>query len=689
MRSGTWPSGRKDAVLKLDGVTVEDEIASIVFTEDLNGSEDQVCLGACGSSCVEVTVKQPKSSYENKRLSVEIGGIPLGVFTVTNVKGNGADKVITACDDLTVKLGGLYTPSDPAPTTAIGVLRDICSNAGVELGVTDAAGTAVVDEADVGTATVGGEGDVTDVPISGNLMGYTMREMVGLMAALLGGNARMDRDGKLVVSWYRSSGLTIGPDSWYAGSMSKRESDFSVEKLQCLVVTQETVTETDDSGYTTIVEQENEETLTAGTGATGIAIENPLMTQSVLEQVFRQTAITFRPMEVAVAGDLRIEAGDMVTVTNQSGTSFSVPVMKAVHTWDGHVMTKVTAVGQSETDAETAPDGQVSGQLKSIQADIAEFKNLYAANLTATKAKISNLYADNAWVQELFAQDITATGTIRGVTLEGANGSFSGNVEATSFKYLNEIKYLHDNGDGDIFESVLVYWNQDTHRNHFMGDITFQDLVSFDLPANFDSNITTGGNIGFTSPYSDGTRSIYCKWKDGSNHDLIVRSSDGLSAAVGWKGSPDYDTKLDLRSRTVRLINSSGTSTLSDERMKKDWKPLDSYDAFFDALNPRAFRYVDGSSGRYHLGFGAQSVERALADSGLDNSDFGGLIKYAVPLQSDDWRGYSEEYGLIYTEFVALLTDQVQKMKSRVDELERQNASMEQRMAALEKLIGG
>ena len=190
--------------------------------------------------------------------------------------------------------------------------------------------------------------------------------------------------------------------------------------------------------------------------------------------------------------------------------------------------------------------------------------------------------------------------------------------------------------------------------------------------ASVDGNIATGGNIGFTSPYSDGNRSIYCKWKDGSNHDLIVRSSDGLSTGVGWVGSDSYATVLNLRSRTVRLINSSGTSTLSDERMKKDWKPLDGYDAFFDALNPQAFRYIDGASGRYHLGFGAQSVEQALADSGLDNTDFGGLIRYDVPLQSDDWRGYDQEYGLIYTEFVALLTDQVQKLKKEVQALRQE-----------------
>lgn len=200
--------------------------------------------------------------------------------------------------------------------------------------------------------------------------------------------------------------------------------------------------------------------------------------------------------------------------------------------------------------------------------------------------------------------------------------------------------------------------------------------------ASVDGNITTGGNLGFTSPYSDGTRSIYCNWKDGSNHDLIVRSSDGLSTGVGWVGSDSYATVLNLRSRTVRLINSSGTSTLSDERMKKDWKSLDGYDAFFDALNPQAFRYIDGASGRYHLGFGAQSVEKALTDGGLDNTDFGGLVKYAVPLESDDWRGYDEEYGLIYTEFVALLTDQIQRLKKEVQ-------ALRQEVQNLKNQIGG
>lgn len=240
---------------------------------------------------------------------------------------------------------------------------------------------------------------------------------------------------------------------------------------------------------------------------------------------------------------------------------------------------------------------------------------------------------------------------------------------------------------GDVPMGLCFYKLDGTLRHHYSAyGPDYAEIVG---RLDVTGNIATGGQIGFSGAYGDRNVGLFCRWADGNNHNMVDRSTDGLTAGVGWKGSADYKTVTNVRGQTVKVVNSSGTSTLSDERMKKDWRVLDGYDAFFDALNPQAFRYIDGSSGRYHLGFGAQSVEKALADSGLSNADFGGLIKYAVDLQSDDWRGYDQEYGLIYTEFVALLVDQVQRLKCRVDELERQNADMEQRLAALEKMMGG
>ena len=58
------------------------------------------------------------------------------------------------------------------------------------------------------------------------------------------------------------------------------------------------------------------------------------------------------------------------------------------------------------------------------------------------------------------------------------------------------------------------------------------------------------------------------------------------------------------------------------------------------------------------MGMIAQDVEQALAECGIPTSDFAGFIKI------------EDSYALRYGEFIALLIDQVQKLKARVRELE-------------------
>ena len=177
----------------------------------------------------------------------------------------------------------------------------------------------------------------------------------------------------------------------------------------------------------------------------------------------------------------------------------------------------------------------------------------------------------------------------------------------------------------------------------------------------FDHIYTSAMRIGLDT-YSDADAVIYTKWKDGSVHNIITRSSDGLTSSVGWVGSASYSTVLKLRSRTVQVVNSSGTSTLSDGRLKKDFRNLDAWEQFYLDLEPIAYKYKDGSSGRNHMGFVAQQVEEALLSNGLTTNDFAGLVKYDVnPDDEDSWHGYKTEYGLIYTEFTALNTYMTQK----------------------------
>lgn len=209
---------------------------------------------------------------------------------------------------------------------------------------------------------------------------------------------------------------------------------------------------------------------------------------------------------------------------------------------------------------------------------------------------------------------------------------------------------------------------------------TASGVLTFDCTANVTGNVATDGKFGSTSTYNDLVFAMYCQWKDNANHDIINRDIDGLTAGIGWAGSSSYSTVLNLRGQTVRAPNNSGVAVTSDERLKNSFIDLNQYESFFDKLHPVAFKYNDGASGRYHIGFGAQSVENALTESGLDNTKFGGILRYPVKEDSGDYRGYSEEYGLIYNEFIALNTHMIQKLK-------QENEALKQTMYELENKL--
>lgn len=207
------------------------------------------------------------------------------------------------------------------------------------------------------------------------------------------------------------------------------------------------------------------------------------------------------------------------------------------------------------------------------------------------------------------------------------------------------------------------------------------------ITAYFSSNVYANkfaSNNDYTKAFS-----VYCQWKDGANHDLLVRSYDGLYAAVGWAGSSSYKTIMRLRGQTCQYANASGTTTLSDERLKDDFQSLDKWEGFFDNLEPCAFKLKSGSSGRYHFGFKAQQVKESLEKAGLTTRDFAGFVTTKYDIDEDDpettelyeqlgIKPGDDVHGLIYTEFVALQHNEIQKLKARVKYLESEINALKQ-----------
>lgn len=141
-----------------------------------------------------------------------------------------------------------------------------------------------------------------------------------------------------------------------------------------------------------------------------------------------------------------------------------------------------------------------------------------------------------------------------------------------------------------------------------------------------------------------------------SSGDLFLRSGHNTHIDIG----PQIGMNCDLD--VVGDVTSNGVILTSDLTKKKDVSyDISMYDKLFDTLKPISYLFTDGSSGRRHLGLGAQDVEDALSNVNISTQEFASLVKFE-----------SGEYALRYIELIPLLIDQVQRLKLRVRNLEKE-----------------
>ena len=119
----------------------------------------------------------------------------------------------------------------------------------------------------------------------------------------------------------------------------------------------------------------------------------------------------------------------------------------------------------------------------------------------------------------------------------------------------------------------------------------------------------------------------------------------------------------------------------SDRNLKYNINPIGTiYDKIFDGLKPVSYKFTTSNNDRTHTGLIAQDVKAAVEAAGLTTQDFAGYCEWE---QDDGEIGC----GLRYGEFIALCIDQIQKLKARVVELEKNNETLEERLTRIEALL--
>lgn len=116
--------------------------------------------------------------------------------------------------------------------------------------------------------------------------------------------------------------------------------------------------------------------------------------------------------------------------------------------------------------------------------------------------------------------------------------------------------------------------------------------------------------------------------------------------------------------RWKQVYAQTGVINTSARIKKKDITALpESFDIFFDQLRSVSYRWKNDPDIRKHCGFILDEVGYALDAAGIDKDEFAGYVEF-------DHKDHLADGGLNYSEFIAINTDQIQKLKKRVSELE-------------------
>ena len=109
----------------------------------------------------------------------------------------------------------------------------------------------------------------------------------------------------------------------------------------------------------------------------------------------------------------------------------------------------------------------------SITADKLAANSVTAAKIatgaiTADKIATGTITADKINVANLFSKNITATGTISGINLNGAKGSFIGDVTANTFRVNSQIQfYLQDYSKGYVPAIKIIPYDNTLNRQYY------------------------------------------------------------------------------------------------------------------------------------------------------------------------------------------------------------------------------
>lgn len=355
---------------------IDSGFEKIEFNANSIPNSNNFTIGGTVSSYINVTCATTAKIATNKEYELQIGlylndgtveYVPMGYFTPEKPKTNTDGRLeFTAYDRMVSKLSQEWETKLTYPATTIDILTEIEQNTGMT----------VTNKSSLSSINVPYLTD--EIP---PFDGYTYRSVIGFIASMYGRYATINRSGEIYLSTYTTVSYTVNTNMSY-DDITTAEETYNVGYVAC------------------IVNGDTENVLKSGTGKTGIVFDCPVMSQTLLNQIYNNLkSFSFLPATLSCKGDPRIGIGDRITVVQKDNTTITVPIMHIKFTFDGGLAAEIGSYGGTEASENAVynTDTYTSSNLRRVSNITKDLNGLsVTVSETRTTANTAKTTAESA-----------------------------------------------------------------------------------------------------------------------------------------------------------------------------------------------------------------------------------------------------------------------------------------------------
>ena len=259
--------------------------------------------------------------------------VPMGVFIISEEvrQDRNENRTTIECSDRMIMLSDPYESELSYPAKIRDVALEVANLSGVK-----------VDEANFNRLSV----NTIEKPV-----GYTYREMLGIIAQFHVGYATFDRNGLLAIRKLNTTDFKVTPKEYFLKGLERNEIMFRPAGIEVRY----------GQGENDVFKIGNEK-------GSVIKLENRVMTEDLLRSMYDEIkSLNFYPYDLKWRGNPAFEAGDWFNVTDTKGNRFNVPNLSYKLEFKGGLT--------ATSSVETVASNKVKFGYKKILDQVVEYTN--------------------------------------------------------------------------------------------------------------------------------------------------------------------------------------------------------------------------------------------------------------------------------------------------------------------------